>query len=45
MSTVSTRLRALTIAAALLFGVALWLVFAYAPREAIMGEVQRLLFW
>ena len=38
-------LKVLTWVTVALFGVALLLVFAYAPREAVMGEVQRVFYF
>lgn len=36
---------ALLILSLFTFGSALWMVFAYAPREAIMGDVQRIFYF
>ncbi len=40
-----TALRALNWITAALFAAALYLVFLYAPREAVMGEVQRVFYF
>lgn len=45
MNDMSRGLRILTAGTAGLFLVALLLVFAYAPREAVMGEVQRVFYF
>ncbi len=45
MSTTPRNLQILTIVTAILGLIALGLVFFYAPREAVMGEVQRIFYF
>jgi heme exporter protein C len=40
-----TGLKALTAVTAVLFAIALYLVLFYAPREAVMGDVQRVFYF
>lgn len=45
MKRIPTALKALTVLTGIMFTVALAMVFFYAPREAVMGEVQRVFYF